>query len=94
MDNDKVVSIFHLREEAARRAREREEGLRALDAVFDEFQEKFLNLIDPDRRRVKATVYVANHAAEWAEEGRQLQALRERAGVSRMALAMTAAHVL
>jgi predicted transcriptional regulator len=46
-----------------------------------------LGLLDPARRRVKATVYAANHAQEWHETGRQLQSLRERAGVSRTALA-------
>ncbi|WP_084327103.1 helix-turn-helix domain-containing protein [Desulfofundulus thermocisternus] len=87
MGDDKVVSIFHLKEKATCRARVREEGLRALDAALVEFQEKFLNLVDPARRRVKATVYAANHAREWAEEGARLQALREQAGVSRTALA-------
>ncbi len=82
--DDKVISIFSLREEAARRARERDA---ALDAAFNEFTEKFLNLVDPDRRRTKATVHAANHAQEWRETGRQLQSLREQAGVTRTALA-------
>lgn len=40
-------------------------------------------------RPCRVADYIANHAAEWAAEGARLQALRERAGMSRTALAKT-----
>lgn len=86
MGDDKVVSIFELAAARARRERE-QEAPTALAAALEEFQQKILDAIDPIRRYTRATVYAANHAAEWRAEGARLQSLRERAGVSRAALA-------
>ncbi|MDK2888541.1 MAG: hypothetical protein PWP72_1419 [Thermoanaerobacter sp.] len=86
-DSDKVVSIFRLREKALSHKAQESDLETSIQTRLDEFTERLLGLIDPDRRRTKATVYAANHARQWAEEGTRLQALREQAGVTRSALA-------
>ncbi|AEG14561.1 hypothetical protein Desku_0966 [Desulfofundulus kuznetsovii DSM 6115] len=82
-DSDKVVSIFRLREKALSHKAQESDLETSIQTRLDEFTERLLGLIDPDRRRTKATVYAANHARQWAEEGARLQALREQAGVTR-----------